>query len=302
MYDIIGDIHGHCDKLIALLLQMGYSKKGEAYQHPDGRRVIFVGDYIDRGPAIPDTLHLVKAMVEEQQAIALMGNHEYNAILFNALNKEKGGYLRSHKIKNIVQHYETLVQFKGKDKTYRAYIEWFMTLPLFYENEDFRVVHASWDERDISYLKERLGGNLLIPEILPEAVVRGSPAFHHINNTLKGKEMALPAATSFFDKDGFERHNLRIRWWENPQNLTWKEYAVLPFDGLPDALVDCDEAAYPKTAKPVFFGHYWLRGLPQLMAPNACCVDYSVAKGDKLVAYRWDGNPKLSVQNFVWVV
>ena len=50
--------------------------------------------------------------------------------------------MRKHKIKNIVQHYEMLLQYKGDAAAYYNYIDWFMTLPLFYENDDFRVVHA----------------------------------------------------------------------------------------------------------------------------------------------------------------
>ena len=50
---------------------------------------------------------------------------------------------------------------------------------------------------------------------------------------------------------------------------------------------------------PVFFGHYWLNGNPTLLSDKVACVDYSVAKGGKLVAYRWDGESVLSEQNFI---
>jgi predicted MPP superfamily phosphohydrolase len=78
MIDIIGDIHGHADKLEALLQKLGYAKHNGAYAHPE-HTVLFVGDYIDRGPKIRETLEIVKAMVESLNALALMGNHEYNA-------------------------------------------------------------------------------------------------------------------------------------------------------------------------------------------------------------------------------
>ena len=63
-----------------------------------------------------------------------------------------------------------------------------------------------------------------------------------------------------------------------------------------------DEAVpYPLNAKPVFVGHYWLSGSqPKLMADNVACVDYSVAKGGFLCAYRWQGEQKLHNNNFVW--
>ena len=78
MIDLIGDIHGHADKLEELLLKLGYAKNNGAYSHPH-RKVLFVGDYIDRGPKIRETLEIVKSMVDSENAIALMGNHEYNA-------------------------------------------------------------------------------------------------------------------------------------------------------------------------------------------------------------------------------
>ena len=82
MIDLIGDIHGHADKLEALLLKLGYQKNKCVYSHPE-RKILFVGDYIDRGPKIRETLEIVRSMVESENAIALMGNHEYNALCFH---------------------------------------------------------------------------------------------------------------------------------------------------------------------------------------------------------------------------
>jgi hypothetical protein len=60
-------------------------------------------------------------------------------------------------------------------------------------------------------------------------------------------------------------------------------------------------AGYPSEEKPVFFGHYWLEGeKPMVQAPNVCCVDYSVAKKGKLVAYRFDGETELRQEKFCW--
>lgn len=50
---------------------------------------------------------------------------------------------------------------------------------------------------------------------------------------------------------------------------------------------------------PVFFGHYWVNGSPGLTAPNAACVDFSVAKKGYLTAYRWSGETQLSNQNLI---
>ena len=79
--DFIGDIHGHADKLELLLDCMGYRIVDGSYRHPF-RKVIFVGD-IDRGPDSPSVYRIVRSMVDKSEAYAIMGNHVYNAILFN---------------------------------------------------------------------------------------------------------------------------------------------------------------------------------------------------------------------------
>jgi hypothetical protein len=59
---------------------------------------------------------------------------------------------------------------------------------------------------------------------------------------------------------------------------------------------------YTATAKPVYFGHYWLSAdRPRILADNMACLDYSVAKGEILCAYRWQGEQKLTNDYFVWV-
>src|ERR1035437_6064209 len=110
MYDLIGDIHGHADALEQLLQRLGDKKIKSIYQHPEKRKVIFVGDFIDRGPKIRETLHLVKDMCDSGNAEAVMGNHEYNAICFHAKD-DNGNSFREHSIKNVSQHSMTLAQF-----------------------------------------------------------------------------------------------------------------------------------------------------------------------------------------------
>jgi hypothetical protein len=69
----------------------------------------------------------------------------------------------------------------------------------------------------------------------------------------------------------------------------------LPDSGLPRDFRYIDN-------KPVFFGHYWLNGSPELTAPNAACLDFSVARGGFLTAYRWSGKIQLSEKNLISVV
>ena len=75
-FDIIGDIHGCCHELAQLLAKLGYEVINNHYQHPEGRKAIFLGDLVDRGNRIIDTVNLVRNMVEGGSAICVPGNHE----------------------------------------------------------------------------------------------------------------------------------------------------------------------------------------------------------------------------------
>ncbi len=301
MFDLIGDIHGHADALKALLVKLGYSKSIDGYRHSE-RQVIFVGDYIDRGPQIEEVLNIVKDMVASSSAIALMGNHEYNALCFHHLD-QNGGHLRKHDIKNIIQHYETLKQFQNKQAEYDNFLSWFMTLPLFYENDLFRAVHACWDTNNINTLKKSLL-NGFSEAFLNDSIQKGSLLNDAIDQTLKGKELSLPAGLTFKDKDGNRRDKLRIKWWESPYQQTYNSLSVEEIPSLPEVEIsdiDNEIEPYSLSDKPVFFGHYWLRGTPALMKSNVCCLDYSIAKGGHLVAYRFDEESTLSPSKLVFV-
>jgi protein phosphatase len=85
-FDIIGDVHGCCTELEALLRQLGYAivadspgpglASGPVYAHPLGRKAVFVGDLVDRGPRILDTVRLVRGMVAAGSAYCVPGNHD----------------------------------------------------------------------------------------------------------------------------------------------------------------------------------------------------------------------------------
>jgi len=96
----------------------------------------------------------------------------------------------------------------------------------------------------------------------------------------------------------------RLRWWKEhgSPNSEALEFggATLSSDKLAllDAATRVARTSLP--TKPVFVGHYWLKGDPDILSERVACVDYSVAKGGKLVAYRWDGETALSKDKFFW--
>src|SRR5665213_4544789 len=97
-YDIVGDIHGHADALRRLLIKLGYSELRGVFRHA-GRKVIFVGDFVDRGPEQQEVLRIARTMCETENAFAVLGNHEFNAIGWDTPD-DKGGFLRAHSEKN----------------------------------------------------------------------------------------------------------------------------------------------------------------------------------------------------------
>lgn len=79
-FDIIGDVHGCADELEELLDDLGYrvewNGKTVTVTPPTGRRAVFLGDLVDRGPRSPDTLRIARHMVENDHALAVVGNHD----------------------------------------------------------------------------------------------------------------------------------------------------------------------------------------------------------------------------------
>jgi len=302
-YDIIGDVHGYADELEHLLQKMGYKLEKGIYGHPKERKVVFVGDYIDRGPKIRETLHIVKNMCDSGNAYAIMGNHEYNAVCFHTKDKENGGYFRAHGFKEIHQHYDTLKQFKNFPEEWELFLKWFKELPLYLNFDSFRVVHAYWKDEHIEWIKNNYK-NKLTEDFLKSANTEGTVEYNIIDETLKGKEITLENEGSFIDKDGVTRFECRFKWWLPLEQRKLKKDVLMH---CPVAIgekenTEHDDIVY-SSEKPVFFGHYWLQGEPVIENPNAICLDYSVAKDGQLIAYQLntaiENNSPVGVNNFI---
>ncbi len=83
-FDIVGDVHGCADELLALLARLGYEvavegtgeRRGARIAAPHGRHLVFVGDFVDRGPASPDVLRIAMAADAAGLGYAVIGNHD----------------------------------------------------------------------------------------------------------------------------------------------------------------------------------------------------------------------------------
>ncbi|MDI1315137.1 metallophosphoesterase [Prosthecobacter sp.] len=300
-YDLIGDIHGQHAKLLNLLTHLGYLPHDEGFRHPEGRKIVFLGDYIDRGPKIRETLLTVRAMVEAGDALAIMGNHEYNAVCYHTPDG-KSGHLRQRRQMNVRQHAATKHQFAGRDAEWGDWIEWMKRLPMFLDLGGLRAVHACWDARGLALIN---GRTIADDDFLHVSADKGSPEFLAVENILKGPELALPDGHVFHDKEGTARHKVRVRWWDLPaaariSHLNMPEPFDIPGDAHPDDLRGIPD--YGAGEPPVFVGHYWLPP-ERAHAPlkhNIACLDFSAAFGDNpLVGYRWEGEHHLEAANFV---
>jgi len=307
-YDIIGDIHGQADKLHSLLAHLGYRHSNGAYRHPS-RSAIFVGDFIDRGPRQVDSVMTARRMVDAGSAIAVMGNHEFNAIAWHTADDERPGeFLRPRGgvlgLKNREQHRAFLTEVEDKTALHAEIINWFLTLPLWLDLPGLRVVHACWHDGYMAELRPHLSEALqLNPVLMLQASRKGQMPYRTVEGLTKGLESRLPDGHSFQDKDGHTRHEVRIKWWDTDAT-NYRDLAIMPEhirQKLPDIKLESDLRSSYDNVKPVFFGHYWMTGTPKQLSPTAACVDYSAAKDGPLVAYRWDGEPVLDDRNFVGV-
>lgn len=307
-YDVIGDIHGHADALIALLGRLGYRDHRGAYRHPD-RTAVFLGDFIDRGLQNEAVVVIVRRMVDAGSALAVMGNHELNAIQYHTLGPH-GAPLRSHNDKHTIQHESFLEEFNGRPRDLDELINWFRTLSLYRDLGGLRVVHAFWHTTQIQTVapyvdsEARLTDPGLIATSKQGTDPGDSTARSALEDLLKGPEVLMPNDLYFEDKEGFRRYAARIGWWK-PSGSTWRDVLLVPRatrEQLPTTVFESLERyQYPADAVPVMFGHYWANGDPEPFSANTACLDWSVAKGGKLAAYRFDGEPRLRAEQFVWV-
>jgi len=303
-YDIVGDIHGHADALEALLQKLGYTYRMGAWRHPE-RHMLFLGDFVDRGPDQLRSIDIPRRMRDAGSATALMGNHEFNAIGWATENPLRPGHhYRIRGSKNRHQHRAFLEAVGDDTPLHKELVGWFKTLPLWIETEHFRAIHACWHPAQQAVLAPHLdAGNAMTEEGLHALFAKGSDPYEAAEIVLKGLEIPLPEGVSFRDKDGTERRKTRIRWWDESAR-TYRSSALLDMDvarHIPDDPLPERSCLAYDDAKPLFFGHYWMDGDPGLISATKACLDWSIAKGGSLAAYQHDGEPALDPAKLVWV-
>lgn len=274
--DVVGDVHGEIKALMDLLARLGYDRRGN---HPQQRRLVFVGDLGDRGPDSASVVEWVRDRVAEGKAQSVLGNHD-----FNALWASYGGPMK-HELSWLFDEAEPL-RYRGKPvpqalvrgRVRDDILAFFATLPIALERDGelpVRVVHACWEpaavervriETDVIALhkKERArvedairDGNVIDP--------LDRKLMHQNHNPVK----RLTSGTEGRSAEPIHLNN-EIRW--ERRVAWWPEYGPQPL---------------------VIFGHYWRTPLPSegpefhlfdgvprnaLCGGPAMCVDYSAGK------------------------
>lgn len=130
---VIGDIHGCYEELKELVTSM--KESGEYNESTD--KLIFLGDYIDRGSNSRMVIKFIRELQKENKnVVALMGNHEDMLIeYYNGL--DYSWIYNGHK--------NTLDSYKGYDKQFWSDVNWMKNLPLYHEDENFVYVHGGVD-------------------------------------------------------------------------------------------------------------------------------------------------------------
>lgn len=237
--DVIGDIHGHLEPLQRLLRSLGYDE-ARGWLHPKGRRLLFVGDLVDRGPHSFEVAELVRALCLSGEHLCLLGNHELNLVQWR---RDRTGPKGSNR--------DTIEAIESNRAGWDPILDFFETLPVAVELPDLRVTHAVWHKGCFDQLEDPLrdpppGQNLsefwskavyLHAPFESGALRPGVPTEHYGNQWEKSLEIAVKGFESaakkpFKDNDGVLRKMVRAQWWQ-------PEYKEVPRD------------------KRIIYGHYW---------------------------------------------
>jgi hypothetical protein len=258
--DVVGDVHGEHAALETLMERLGYERDG---RHPQGRRLVFVGDLCDRGPDSVAVVRRVQGLVDDGFAQCIAGNHELNILRC----ERKHGNHWFYGDTTDARHPEYGVTVAASDADRNRIAAFFRSLPLVLERPDLRIVHAVWHDAAVERLRtctldaaeayEAFERDALASPEGRDLDARKAEATRELGDTLADRT-ARPAdwadqiaALGAYDEfvqtsnpvrmvtSGFERRTASpffANKWRGAERVAWwKEY-----DG-----------------PPVLFGHYW---------------------------------------------
>jgi protein phosphatase len=189
-FDVIGDVHGCRAELETLLADLGYDLSRDAEgrpagaRHPSGRRAVFLGDLVDRGPDTPAVLRLVMGMAAAGDALCVPGNHEAKLLRV----------LRGRNVQVSHGLAESLAQLDAEPDGFRAEVESFLDgLISHYVLDGGKLVvsHAGLTERFQGRASARVRSFCLYGETTGETDEFGLPVRYPWASEYRGKAMVL---------------------------------------------------------------------------------------------------------------
>ena len=152
-YDIIGDVHGCYEEMMELLTKLGYRTGEQAIlSHPDPlRRIVFVGDLIDKGPKSKEVLKAVKFGYERGLVDFVIGNHE------NFVYKYINDLIPNHGMEEEIMHkHFTCIRQYADDQEFKDLMKWaYDTAKPFLKGPNFIVTHGPAKNRYLERMDNR---------------------------------------------------------------------------------------------------------------------------------------------------
>ena len=201
-FDIIGDIHGCFDETIELLQKLGYEITGlpeaPVAKHPDGRRIIFLGDLVDRGPNSPGVLRLAMNTVAAGDAICVPGNHDTKL-----LRKLNGRNVQlTHGLA------ETVAQFESESEEFKVQVAKFidgLVSHFLLDDGELVVAHAGMQESYQGRASGKVREFALYGETTGETDEYGLPVRYNWAGDYRGKAMVVYGHTPVPEANWFNR-------------------------------------------------------------------------------------------------
>jgi len=236
-FDIIGDVHGCYDELLALLGELGYQVSEDVAKHPDDRKLVFLGDVVDRGPKIVETLRLVMGSVEAGTAMCVPGNHDIK------LMRKLGG--RDVQITHGLQ--DSLTQLESQSDEFREGVHKFldgMISHFVLDDGKLVVAHAGMKEKLQGRGSGRVRDFALYGETTGETDEFGLPVRYNWAAEYRGKAEVVYGHTPVPEADWLNRTINIDTGCVFGGNLTALRYPEKEIVSVPAAFV------YAEPAKP----------------------------------------------------
>ncbi|MXY56981.1 MAG: polynucleotide kinase-phosphatase [Gammaproteobacteria bacterium] len=187
-FDIIGDVHGCCDELEALLSELGYSvaRDGERFgiTHPEARRLVFLGDLVDRGLRVADCLRLAMDAVDDGVALCVPGNHETKLLR----------HLRGRRVKLTHGLDGTVAQLEAEPAAFRARVAEFidgLVSHYLFDDGKLAVAHAGMKNEMLNRSSGAVREFALYGETTGETDEFGFPVRYDWASEYRGEAMVV---------------------------------------------------------------------------------------------------------------